>query len=54
VVSSFVELFYSHGVRQGGDDRNCWIPSKRKKFEVKSYYHVLSKFPSSLEEYLES
>jgi hypothetical protein len=35
----------------------CWILSKRKSFEVKSYYHVLStpvSSPFSLEEYLES
>jgi hypothetical protein len=23
-------------------NRICWIPSKRHKFEVKSYYHVLT------------
>jgi len=26
----------------------CWIPSKRRKFEVKSYYHVLSNYASFL------
>jgi hypothetical protein len=33
---------YSLKVRQGDMDRICWIASKRHKFEVKSYYHVLT------------
>jgi hypothetical protein len=41
-VSSFFELLYSQRVRHGGEDKLCWIPSKRKSFEVKSYYQVLS------------
>jgi hypothetical protein len=40
-VSYFFELYF-HVLRQGRDDRICWIPSKMRKFEVKSYYHVLS------------
>jgi hypothetical protein len=42
---------------QGSGDKILWIPSKRKLFELKSYYHVLStpaSFPISLEEYLKS
>jgi hypothetical protein len=42
LVSSFFEMLYSLRVRQGDVDRICWIPSKRHKFEVKSYYHVLT------------
>jgi hypothetical protein len=42
IWSSFFEMLYSLRVRQGGEDRICWIPSKRRKFEVRSYYHVLS------------
>jgi len=41
LVSSFLELLYSLRVRQGGEDRIYWISSKRRKFEVRSYYHVL-------------
>jgi hypothetical protein len=41
-VSRFFGLFYSQKVRYGGDDTICWIPSKRKSFEVKSYNQVLS------------
>jgi hypothetical protein len=48
VVSVFFELLYSQRVRQGGEDKICWIPSKRKSFEVKSYYQVLSTPVSSL------
>jgi hypothetical protein len=47
VISAFFELFYSQRLRQGGEDKMCWIPFKRKSFEVKSYYHVLSTLVSS-------
>jgi hypothetical protein len=40
VVSRFFEL-YSQRVWYGGEEKICWIPSKRKSFEVKSYYQVL-------------
>jgi hypothetical protein len=42
VVSGFFEFLYSQRVRHGGEDTICWIPSKKKTFEVKSYYQVLS------------
>jgi hypothetical protein len=42
LISSFFELLYSLRTRQEGEDRICWIPSKRRQFKVKSYYHVLS------------
>ena len=42
VVSRFFELLYSHKLRYGGEDKICWVLSKRKIFEVKSYYQVLS------------
>jgi hypothetical protein len=37
-------------------DRICWIPSKRHKFEMKSFYSVnhIYGFLVSLEVYLES
>jgi hypothetical protein len=41
VVYGFFEL-YSQRVRYGGDDTICWIPSKRKTFDVNPYYQVLS------------
>jgi hypothetical protein len=37
-VSQFFELLYSQQIRHGGVDKIYWIPSKRKNFEVKSYY----------------
>jgi hypothetical protein len=40
VVFSFFEM-YSFRVKQGDIDRICWSPSKRSKFEVKSYYQML-------------
>jgi hypothetical protein len=42
VVSVFFELLYSQRLRHGGEDATCSIPSKRKSFEVKSCYQVLS------------
>jgi hypothetical protein len=42
VVSRFFELLYSQRVRHRGEDTICWIPFKKKLFEVKSYYQVLS------------
>jgi hypothetical protein len=29
-------------IRFGGEDKFCWIPSKRNTLEVKSYYQSLS------------
>jgi hypothetical protein len=40
VVSRFFDLMYSFKVRYEGEDKICWIPSRRKSFEVKSYYKV--------------
>jgi hypothetical protein len=42
VISRFFELLYSQKVRYGGEDKICWIPSKRKSFEVKFHYQILS------------
>jgi hypothetical protein len=42
LVSSFFHLLYSIRLRKGGEDKICWIPCKRRKFEVRSFYHVLS------------
>jgi hypothetical protein len=47
LVSSFFELLYSLILRQGDEDRICWIPFKRRKFEVRLYYHVVSILTSS-------
>jgi hypothetical protein len=42
VVHSFFEMLYSLRVRRGDVDRIYWSRSKRRKFEVKSYYQVLT------------
>jgi hypothetical protein len=39
-VSRFFELLYSQHIKHGGVDKIVWIPSKRKIFEVKSYYKL--------------
>jgi len=45
-VIAFFDLFYSIRLRQGGEDRIWWIPSKRK-FEVGSCFLKLYKFLES-------
>jgi hypothetical protein len=42
VVVSFFERLYSFKLRQGEEDGIGWSPSKRSKFEVKSFYQVLT------------
>jgi hypothetical protein len=37
-VIAFYDLLYSLKLRQGGEDRIWWIPSKRRKFEVRSFF----------------
>jgi hypothetical protein len=37
VVTRFFEM-YSLKVRCEGEDKICWIPARKKSFEVKSYY----------------
>jgi hypothetical protein len=39
-MSRFFELLYSQQIRHCGEDKICWMPSKRKNFEVKSYYKM--------------
>jgi hypothetical protein len=41
LVISFFDLLYSLRLRQGGGDEIYWIPSERRIFEVKSFYHAL-------------
>ena len=53
----FDDLMYSLRLRQGGEDRIWWIPSKRRKLEARSFFLVLSSlggFIFSLKEYLDS
>lgn len=38
-------LLYSLRLRRGDEDKICWIPSKRRMFKVRSFYHALS-FPT--------
>jgi hypothetical protein len=45
-VIAFFDLFYSIRLRQGGEDRIWWIPSKRK-FEVGSFFYKLSNLRGS-------
>jgi hypothetical protein len=38
VLLAFFGMLYSFRWRQGGEDCIRWIPSKRKKFEVQSFF----------------
>jgi hypothetical protein len=42
VVSRFFEMLYTLKIRSEGEDKMCWIPARKKSFQVKSYYKVLS------------
>jgi hypothetical protein len=42
VVVSFFQRLYSFQQRQGEEDRIGWSPSKKSKFEVKSFDQVLT------------
>jgi hypothetical protein len=37
----FNVLYYSTRIGQGGDDRLCWMPLKRRSFKGKSFYKIL-------------
>jgi hypothetical protein len=39
--SSFFNLLYSIKLKQGGEDKLSWSPSKRWMFEVKTLYNAL-------------
>jgi hypothetical protein len=41
-VIAFFNLFYSLRLRQDSEDHIWWVPSKKRKFEVRSFYHELS------------
>jgi hypothetical protein len=42
LVTSFFNLLYSLKLSRGGEDRMCWIPFKRWRFELRSFNRVLS------------
>jgi hypothetical protein len=41
LVTSFFDLLHYLKLKQSGKDKMCLIPSKRQKFEVRSFYHAL-------------
>ena len=42
VVSRFFGMLYTLKVSREGEDKLCWVPARKKSFEVKSYYKLLS------------
>jgi hypothetical protein len=40
-ILQFFKLLYSQQIRHRSVDNICWVPLKRKKFEVKSYYQAM-------------
>jgi hypothetical protein len=47
LVTLLFDLLHSIRLRQGGEDKICWIPSKRQTFEVRYFYHALFSLASS-------
>jgi hypothetical protein len=47
LVIEFFGVLNSLRSRRGGKDCIRWIPSKRKKFEVRSFFHKLSNLGGS-------
>jgi hypothetical protein len=41
-VSRFFGMLYTFKVSSEGEDKLCWVPARKKSFEVKSYYKILS------------
>ena len=41
VFASLFNLLYSLRVRQEGEDKICWVLSKRQLFDIRSFYNVL-------------
>ena len=42
VLASFYRCLYSCKMRENGEDKLWWVPSRKGIFEVKSFYRVLS------------
>ena len=42
ILASFYRCLYSCKLRGEGEDKLWWVPSRKGKFEVKSFYRVLS------------
>jgi hypothetical protein len=42
VLASFYRCLYSCKLREDGEDKLRWVPSRKGDFEVKSFYRVLS------------
>jgi len=41
-VSRFFGILYNFKVSSEGEDKLCWVPARKKSFEVKSYYQLMS------------
>jgi hypothetical protein len=42
VFTLFFNLLYSFRLRRSGEDKLCWVPSKKGLFNVRSYYNALA------------
>jgi hypothetical protein len=54
VFTSFFNLLYSLRLRHEDEGKQCWVPSKRGMFDVRSFYiiRVTHEYTFPLEEYL--
>jgi hypothetical protein len=42
LITSFFNLLYYLRLRRDGEDKNCCIPSKRRVFDIRSFYNALN------------
>jgi hypothetical protein len=42
VLASFYTLLYSHKMRREREDKIWWVPSRKGKFDVRSFYKILT------------
>ena len=42
VLASFYTLLYSIRMRREGEDKLWWVPSRIRKFDVRSFYKILA------------
>ena len=40
-MSGFLYTIYGSSIREFGEDKMCWKPSRDKGFKVKDYYRIL-------------
>jgi hypothetical protein len=47
VLASFYTLLYFHRMIREGEDKIWWVPSRKGKFDVRSFYNILARKEAS-------